>query len=646
MGNSGSRGSGGGNGSSSNTGSYTCKSQGGRSWKDNNGVTNICISVSSTGNSGNNGSGNYSSGNSNGKGGEGRGGGSGSSSNHQESRGSGSTGQDLIIRDHSSYLQSKFATFDVGYGQIHSDAIIGTNPTSRGVPFMNEVIDTIRTEVSKGTLHHKLVINAYNRGLIDYDLYHLGKKHSGSSGTTTSGVTLNLCLFDLHQNNLTTYGMNNFLHFFKWQNIAEVNFSCNLLDDASCKQLGYSLNAGDFPHLYSINLSSNKIGDEGAICLAYAIRTGGATKLNSLYIEGNNLTCIGKESLVKMACQIQLKQKISVIVDHGTIFPNQQTDLIASNWCLLQQKYSNLDVGYGKVHTNPQIGGSFYYRGIPFMNEVVDTVKGEVVSKTLHQKLVINGYNRELVDSDLYYLGFSLSGSTKPTTSGVNLNLSLLDLHQNSIGAPGIYNFVHFFKGQNIREVNLSNNQIGDDGAKLLADSLLNGRFPHLKTLRLEGNKITDEGVSYFIDGLKADKLHNTSVSLTTSKSTIEKIMEFFGKGARYYVSEYEKAQQSSKEADIAVNGKDGFGHCVQVVRTAGIDFASAMAQKAIAAPPIVKKAMEQGHPYVKLIVGGALVGSALNDMKGAFLSEDFAYCMAWFNQEIIGDNGHENSDM
>lgn len=149
----------------------------------------------------------YPSGHSGSRGGKGREGGSGSSSTHQESRGSGSTGQDLIIRDHSSYLQSKFATFDVGYGQIHSDAIIGTNPTSRGVPFMKEVIDTIRTEVSKGTLHHKLVINAYNRGLVDYDLYHLGIKLSGSTGTTTSGVTLNLSLLDLHQNSITAPGI-------------------------------------------------------------------------------------------------------------------------------------------------------------------------------------------------------------------------------------------------------------------------------------------------------------------------------------------------------------------------------------------------------------------------------------------------------
>jgi len=58
------------------------------------------------------------------------------------------------------------------------------------------------------------------------------------------------------------------------------------------------------------------------------------------------------------------------------------------------------------------------------------------------------------------------------------------------------------------------------------------------------------------------------------------------------------------------------------------------MAQKAIAAPPIVKTAMKEGHPLVKLIVGGTLVKSAFDDMKGAFLSEDFAYCMAWLNRK------------
>ena len=450
----------------------------------------------------------YPSAHSNNRGGEGRGGGSGSSSNHQESRGGGYTGQDLIIKDHSSYLQSKFATFDVGYGQIHSDAIIGINPTSRGVPFMEEVIDTIRTEVSKGTLHHKLVINAHNRELVDSDLYHLGIKLSGSTGTTTSGVTLNLCLFDLHQNNLTTYGMNNFLHFFKWQNINEINFSSNKLGDDSCRQLGQAFSASWLPHLFNIDLSNNQITDTGARYLSDPIYQGKMPKLVNLYITDNYLTYTGKEILINTVCQIQWKQKISVTVDSGISMPNTETQLILKNWCLLQNKYSGIDLGYGKIHHNPIIGESYSYKRIPFMNEVAETIKMVKDLGTLHHKLVVNAYNRELVDSDLYYLGSKITNHydpkviAPPTISSVTLNLCLFDLHKNNITHLGVHNFLHFFKGQNIREVNLSNNQIGDDGAKLLADSLVTGKFPHLKKLHLEGNKITTTGTGYLSKAL------------------------------------------------------------------------------------------------------------------------------------------------
>ena len=291
-------------------------------------------------------------------------------------------------------------------------------------------------------------------------------------------------------------------NLYTLQNLVCMDFTGKQLGSDSCRVLNEAFREAKLPYLLTLVLTNNKIDDVGATYLADAISRGFVPNLSSLFIDNNNLTCKGKETIVKTACQINWKHKISVTVDYGIVFPNQQTDLIASNWFGLQQKYSNVDVGYGKVHTHPIIGGSFYYRGIPFMNEVVDTVKEEVMSKTLYQKLVINGYNRELVDSDLYYLGFSLSGSTKPTTSGVTLNLSLLDLHQNSIAAPGIYNFVHFFKGQNIKEVNLSNNQIGDDGAKVIADSLVKGKFPHLKTLRLEDNKITTTGTGYLSKAL------------------------------------------------------------------------------------------------------------------------------------------------
>ncbi len=60
----------------------------------------------------------------------------------------------------------------------------------------------------------------------------------------------------------------------------------------------------------------------------------------------------------------------------------------------------------------------------------------------------------------------------------------------------------------NISNLNLSNNQIGDDGVKLLADSLAKGEMPKLKVLHLHGNKITDEGQGFLIDSLKAISQH------------------------------------------------------------------------------------------------------------------------------------------
>ena len=541
----------------------------------------------------------YPSGHSNSRGGEGRGGGSGSSSTHQESRGSGYTGQNLSIKDHSSYLQSKFATFDVGYGQIHSDAIIGTNPTSRGVPFMEEVIDTIRTEVSKGTLHHKLVINAYNRGLVDYDLYHLGIKLSGSTGTTTSGVTLNLCLFDLHQNNLTTYGMNNFLHFFKWQNINEINFSSNKLGDDSCRQLGEAFSASWLPHLFNIDLSNNQITDTGARYLSDPIYQGKIPKLVNLYITDNYLTYMGKEILINTVCQIQWKQKISVTVDQGIAMPDTETQLILKNWCLLQNKYSSIDVGYGKIHNNPIIGESYSYKRIPFMDEVAGTIKMVKDLGTLHHKLVINAYNRGLVDSDLYYLGNKITNHydpkviAPPTISNVTLNLCLFDLHNNNITHLGVHNFLHFFKGQNIKEVNLSNNQIGNDGAKLLADSLTKGQMPNLKKLHLEGNKITDEGETALVKAMKGkaqdiiiltQRVDITKKMISGAKEekiAIYKDLIEKGKGKGTYdealvidKSLWGEIKNSGKILKVVTNASIGFTKCHFAPEDIAVDYA------------------------------------------------------------------------
>ncbi|MCC8461299.1 MAG: tetratricopeptide repeat protein [Candidatus Megaira endosymbiont of Carteria cerasiformis] len=72
-------------------------------------------------------------------------------------------------------------------------------------------------------------------------------------------------------------------------------------------------------------------------------------------------------------------------------------------------------------------------------------------------------------------------------------------------------NFDYFLKLpylSKVSTIDLSNKQIDDKGAKLLADSLSKGEMPKLKVLRLEDNKITKEGMNYFpfaIDKMKQD---------------------------------------------------------------------------------------------------------------------------------------------
>ena len=356
MGNSGSKGSSGGSsnsgGSNSSGNNSVCRGQ--DFFTTNDGERGICFYAPKS-NSGNGGSGSYPSGTGS-SGRDGRGGG-GVKSGSDESKESGSEYSSYtssvkysttgLRKLHNDYLQSKFSTFDVGYGQIHSNAIIGTNHFSQGVPFVNEVVTTIRGEVSKGTLHHKLAINASNRGLVDVDLYNLGTQLSGSSGTTTSGVTLNLCLFDLHQNNITHLGMNNFLHFFKWQNINEVNFSSNQLGDNSCRQLGQAFSAAWLPHLFNLNLSNNQIGDSGGQYLAQSLTghfhnnlkylnlannnltnngitpfadglsSGKITKLKTLHLEGNKLSPAG-ESYLAVAVNKAPNDTLGVIVEKHT----------------------------------------------------------------------------------------------------------------------------------------------------------------------------------------------------------------------------------------------------------------------------------------------------------------------------------------
>jgi len=113
----------------------------------------------------------------------------------------------------------------------------------------------------------------------------------------------------------------------------------------------------------------------------------------------------------------------------------------------------------------------------------------------------INLRNNSLTDSEIAVLVGNLQYQ--------RLDLDVFDVSNNKIGFGGVENlfyglrFDNTLAGRYIVTMNFSNNLIGDDGAKYMADSLAMGRFPNLKSLDVPGNQITATGYGYLAKGLE-----------------------------------------------------------------------------------------------------------------------------------------------
>jgi len=106
--------------------------------------------------------------------------------------------------------------------------------------------------------------------------------------------------------------------------------------------------------------------------------------------------------------------------------------------------------------------------------------------------------------------------------SGLKITQPLLD----RIVQENIKGFINTPGYRNVREINLSNNQIGDEGAKLLADSLAKGEMPNLKKLHLEGNKITSEGHGFLSKALEVVE-QNINVVLKSIQNASKSAAQF-----------------------------------------------------------------------------------------------------------------------
>ena len=90
-------------------------------------------------------------------------------------------------------------------------------------------------------------------------------------------------------------------------------------------------------------------------------------------------------------------------------------------------------------------------------------------------------------------------------------------------------NFDYFLKLPYLSQVStidVSNKQIDDNGAKVLANSLSNGKLPNLKKLHLEGNKITDEGHGFLSKALEVVE-QNINVVLKSIQNASKSVVQF-----------------------------------------------------------------------------------------------------------------------
>ncbi len=127
------------------------------------------------------------------------------------------------------------------------------------------------------------------------------------------------------------------------------------------------------------------------------------------------------------------------------------------------------------------------------------------------------------------------------------LNLDKFDVSNNLLGYGAVENLFYTFSLSrsntalyNIKFMNLSNNYIGDDGAKYIASHLSAGQHPNLRCLDVSGNPITEKSYVHFAESFKSEAVKEIVVILKIA-NTLPEIKEFFSKGFKYYINEIDK---------------------------------------------------------------------------------------------------------
>lgn len=260
-----------------------------------------------------------------------------------------------------------------------------------------------------------------------------------------------------------------------------------------------------------------------------------------------------------------------------------------------------------------------------------------------------------LNDDDMYWLS-SIFNTHTPNGLAVNTvdlsnncltlvrdsNLGYVDLPFFSFNAP--YN-----TPRNILRIDLSNNKIGDAGAKIVADGLANGVLPITKKINLSGNNITDTGKEKLVTAAK-ESLNQNLVVILEKQSSLDGVKSFMKKAFSYYRGEIKKyldERQTTNEevskAALKVYGSDDWAHCKKFLAEGGVAVGMGVAAKV--SNPITQKVLKAPNPHVKAGVVGAIVIDASIDAMGSVDWKDAGYCIATLWGKALGKPNYFDSE-
>lgn len=263
------------------------------------------------------------------------------------------------------------------------------------------------------------------------------------------------------------------------------------------------------------------------------------------------------------------------------------------------------------------------------------------------------GYNL-MEDESLQYLSSFLHWQ--------EFNFDSFNLSNNRITSVGIESLFYEIRTapdvrlHNVLHINLANNQISDDGAEYISESLKSGRYPNLKVLDVSGNEITEVGKRQLTTA--ANESLNPNLTITLEKqSSLEGVKSFMKKAFSYYAGEIKKylderqiINDEVSKAALKVYGTDDWAHCKKFLAEGG--FAVGLGVTSQLAQPQIQQLLQHPDPRVKAVIVGAIVIEASIDSMGSVDWKDAGYCIAAINDAVssyilpeesvgfIGENG------